>query len=59
MKPVRISYLIIGRTSTDLPVPVLVFRTALDLHRIPGLVPRLKQAMGGKVIRPLARRPHV
>ena len=53
MKPPRLSYVIIGRTSTDLPVPLLIFRTALNLHRIPGLIPRLKATWGGKVIRPL------
>lgn len=59
MRPWRRPYLIIGRSFCDLPIPVLFFRTALDLDSLPGLRVRLKQTMGGKSIRALERRPHV
>ena len=51
MKPSRRTYLILGRSCCDLPVPVLRFRTALDLDKIRGLRQRLKDTMGGKTIR--------
>ena len=52
MRPWRRTYLIVGRSCCDLPFPVLLFRTALDLDSLPGLRVRLKQTMGGKSIRP-------
>lgn len=56
MKPPRTAYTIMARNWLGFHRPVLFFRTALDLHRIPGLIPRLKDTMGGVTIRPLARR---
>lgn len=47
MKPPRLTYVVIGRTSTDLPVRLLIFRTALDLDRVRGLRRRLKTICGG------------
>ena len=56
MKPPRRTYLILGRTWCDLPVPVLRFRTALDLDQVRGLRQRLQDTMGGKTIRLIPRR---
>ena len=51
MKPTRRTYTVFGRTWYGMLRPVLRFKTSLNLDSLPGLMPRLKAAMGGKVIR--------
>ncbi len=51
MKPTRRTYTVMARTWYDMLRPVLRFRTALDLDTFPGIKIRLKQLVGGKVIR--------
>ena len=51
MKPTRLTYTVMARTWYGMLRPVLRFRTALDLDRIPGLRGRIKTVFGPVIAR--------
>lgn len=59
VKPARITYGVFTRTSLDLPVRLLTFKTALDLDLIQTLRRRLKSICGAPDRRVSIRRLHV